>query len=347
MHPNLIVAFFTGLSAGGIGCLVVQSGLLAGSLSRHFEGDGKAAGSLRPRYAWTISLFLMAKLAAYTFLGFLLGSLGSVLQLAPAARAALTIVIGIFIVGNGLRMLGVHPVFRWFVLEPPSGVGRFIRRSSRRSASPVMPLFLGAMTVLLPCGISQAMMATALGTGDPFQGAALLFAFTLGTIPVFFVAAYCATRLSAALEAHAVRVVAFLMIAMGAASILLGLNLAGMPVPLPYAVERPGPAPATPDANGEAVVSVSDTGYTPQSLHLPAGRPVTIVWATQGAGGCARSIVIPGLNYRTVLPATGRVSLTIPAQEPGTVLRYSCSSGLRIGRLAFDLDRTEPDREGR
>lgn len=356
MYPNLIVAFITGLTAGGIGCLVVQSGLLASSLAHHFERDHQRAGYrsgthtgifLRPGFALTISLFLLAKLIAYTFLGFLLGVFGSVLQLTPMARAALMVVIGIFIVGNGLRMFGAHSVFRWFVLEPPSGVIRFIRRASKNGTSLATPLFLGALTVLLPCGISQAMMATALASGDPFQGAALLFAFTLGTSPLFFAAAYFATRLGVALEAYFTRIVALILLVLGTVSLSYGLNLAGVPVSLPQAINRlavapassalPSPSDAHSEANNRYVISVSDSGYTPEVLHLPADRHVTIIWAVGDAASCARAVVIPGLDYETVLPPSGEMPLTIAPQQLGTVLSYSCSTGRRIGQLVFDL----------
>src|SRR3989304_143509 len=49
---------------------------------------------------------------------------------------------------------------------------------------------LGALLVFIPCGITQAMMATALGTGSMAMGAALMFAFVLGTSPIFFIVAY-------------------------------------------------------------------------------------------------------------------------------------------------------------
>ena len=54
------------------------------------------------------------------------------------------IVIGLFMLGNGLRLLCVHPVFRGFVIEPPAAVGRFIRRTSRRGTLVMTPLFLGS-----------------------------------------------------------------------------------------------------------------------------------------------------------------------------------------------------------
>ena len=135
--------------------------------------EGSLAGAphkFRPRIAQPISLFLLAKLIAYTILGLLLGAIGSVLQLTPLMRAVLLIGIGIFMLGNGLRMLKVHPIFRYFVIEPPSALTRYIRRTSKNGTSLFNPLFLGAMTVLIPCGVTQAMMAVALGTGRPAAG---------------------------------------------------------------------------------------------------------------------------------------------------------------------------------
>jgi sulfite exporter TauE/SafE len=102
------------------------------------------------------------------------------LTLTPATRAVLMLAIGIFMIGNALRMFNVHPIFRYFVFQPPSFVTRYIRRKAKNGAEIVTPIFLGLLTVLIPCGVTQAMMAIAIGTGDPLQGAAILFAFTLG-----------------------------------------------------------------------------------------------------------------------------------------------------------------------
>ena len=90
-------------------------------------------------------------------------------------------------------------------------------------------LFLGFLTVLIPCGVTQAMMAIAIGTGNPLQGAAILFAFTLGASPVFFTVAYLTTRLGARLETVFMRFVAVVVLILGLVSIENGLNLMGSP----------------------------------------------------------------------------------------------------------------------
>ena len=175
MEPVLL-AFITGLTTGGLSCLAVQGGLLASSIASEVEQSvqkqsapvqrvkpGTASQQLQVRAGRPILLFLTAKLVAYTLLGFVLGWVGSVFQLTPMMRAILLIAIGVFMVGNALRMLNVHPIFRYFALEPPSFVTRYIRRKSKDQSSALTPLFLGALTVLIPCGVTQAMMAVAMG----------------------------------------------------------------------------------------------------------------------------------------------------------------------------------------
>ncbi len=341
---NLLVAFLTGLTTGGLGCLAVQSGLLASTLAYQVEKDmlersNSPAQKFKPHIAQPIFLFLLAKLVAYTILGFLLGALGSVLQLTPLMSAIMYLGIGIFMIGNGLRMLNVHPIFRYFVIEPPSFLTRFIRRRSKNGESFVTPLFMGTLTIFLPCGVTQAMMAAALGTGSAIDGAALMFAFILGTSPLFFVVSYFATRLGATVEKYFTRIVAVTMLLLALVSIDSGLNLLGSPFSFSGVYNS---VTANLKAAGviEAgyVVNVTEDGYSPIILHLPADKPVTIEWVTEDTQTCARSVVVPGLDYHTILPPTGRVKFEIPAQEKGTILRYTCSMGMYPSQLVFDLE---------
>lgn len=382
---QLVLAFITGLTTGGLSCLAVQGGLLAGSLARQIEQDLLTApaggkGGPRPNTALPIALFLAAKLAAYTLLGALLGLAGSFLTLDPITRAVLMIAIGVFMVGNGLRMLNVHPIFRYFIIEPPRFITRYIRRTAKGSKTDFStPLFLGALTALIPCGVTQAMMAAALGTGRAAAGAALMFAFTLGTSPVFFIVAYLATELGARLQSYFLRFVAVVVLILGLVTIEGGLNVLGSPLsfanltaglqppaqvpaitpapapisaPLPTAAAATGTqkAAATPTANAPAAgpvagpgnaqitleLTVLNNGYVPKVLRAPANRPVSLALTTNKTYSCARDFVIPALKYYQLLPETGRVTVEIPAQKPGTVMRFACSMGMYTGQILFD-----------
>jgi sulfite exporter TauE/SafE len=342
--PNLLIAFLTGLTTGGLSCLAVQGGLLASSIAQEIEKEyqprpkqakGNSKMAPPPNSALPILLFLGAKIAAYTVLGLFLGWLGSMLQLTPGMQAVLFIGIGIFMLGNALRMLDVHPLFRYFAIQPPRFLTRFIRRTARNGESYATPLFLGALTVLIPCGVTQAMMAVAMGTGNPLQAAALMFAFTLGTSPVFFLVAYLATQLGARLEKWFLRATAIVVLVLGLVSVNSGLTLAGSPLAFGNWAGTDGSAtPAA--AASELTLAARNNGYFPDTLFAKAGMPVTLTILTDDNRSCSRAFVIPSLNINELLPQTGSVQIQLPPQRAGTSLPFSCSMGMYSGRIIFE-----------
>jgi sulfite exporter TauE/SafE len=336
----------------------VQGGLLASSLAHQIEQDyvqqaaqakprkkSQAATPVRSNTVIPIGLFLLAKIIAYTLLGALLGWLGSYLTLSPMTRALLMIAIGIFMVGNALRMFNVHPIFRYFSIEPPKFITRYIRRTAKGTDT-FTPIFLGVMTVFIPCGVTQAMMAAALGTGSAAMGAALLFAFTLGTSPVFFVVAYLTTELGSRLEKFFMRFVAVVVLILGLVTLDGGLNLMGSPVSVQNLSRRLFPSnggssaetgPAVPvAANGDLLLKVENEGYFPATLRAPAGQEVTLNLVTDQTYSCSRDFVIPALNFYELLPDTGTVQVRIPAQEKGSTMFFTCSMGMYTGQIVFE-----------
>ncbi len=350
---QLLVAFVTGITTGGLSCLAVQGGLLASSLAHQIEQDyvqhaattKKAKAAPRSNSALPIALFLLAKLVAYTLLGALLGWLGSYLTLSPLTRAFLMIAIGIFMIGNALRMFNVHPIFRYFSIEPPKFITRYIRRTAKGTDT-ATPIFLGLLTVFIPCGVTQAMMATALGTGSIAMGAALMFAFTLGTSPVFFIIAYLTTELGSRLEKFFMRFVAVLVLILGFVTLDGGLNLMGSPLSLQNltrnwfpsesstVAQADSPQPAA--ADGSIILEVQNSGYFPTTLKAPAGQDFTLNLVTDQTYSCARDFVIPALNYYELLPDTGTVQVNIPAQKAGSTLFFTCSMGMYTGQIVFE-----------
>ena len=355
---QLVVAFVTGLTTGGLSCLAVQGGLLASSLAHQIEQDylqqaaqnqprkkSKVQAPVRSSSATPIFLFLVAKLVVYTLLGALLGWLGSYLTLSPMTRAFLMIAIGIFMVGNALRMFNVHPIFRYFSIEPPKFITRYIRRTAKGTDT-FTPIFLGALTVFIPCGVTQAMMAAALGTGSLAMGAALMFAFTLGTSPVFFVVAYLTTELGSRLEKFFMRFVAVVVLILGLVTLDGGLNVLGSPLSFQNMTRglfpsRDGAAAQAGSAqlvaaNGELILQVENEGYFPQTLKAPAGQAVKLNLVTDQTYSCSRDFVIPALGFYELLPDTGTVQVDIPAQATGSKLFFTCSMGMYTGQILFE-----------
>jgi len=381
----LSLAFITGVTTGGLSCLAVQAGLLATSVARQAETDVAAQLAVkhvvaqrkkrsnrqltkeqrrreraalatlaqpekpkRRNAALPIALFLGAKLVAYTILGIFLGWIGSVLQLSPYSRAALQIGIGVFMLGTAARLFNLHPIFRYFVIEPPRFMTRFIRRYAKNSASTVAtPLFLGALTIFIPCGVTQAMMVLAVGTGSPLLGAAIMFAFILGTTPVFFGLAYVATRLGEVLHTRFLQFAGATVLILGLVSIEGGLNLMGSPYSFSNLLnsaavtlaEASGSsqdvAAAQPDANGAITIHAYNTSYDPSLIKAPSSKPVTLTVVTSGTTGCTRGFVIPAMGFQRTLPETGQTTINIPASAANGNLRYTCSMGMYSGYFEF------------
>ena len=295
---DIIVPFVTGLTAGGLSCLLVQGGLLSTSIARrasreaqHAVGARKlVAATSRRHAALPIAVFLGAKIVAYTLLGALLGALGSAFELSPFTQGILQLGIGIFVIGNVLRMLDIHPIFRWFVFEPPKVLTRYIRRAARDSADELAtPAFLGALSVFIPCGITLAMLALAIGSGNPLSGAAIMFAFTLCASPLFFALAYLATHLGEQLEARFLQFAALATLVLGLISLNGALNALGSPLSFselpalsPLTSSAPAPSASVPLASGAnpVFIQATDNGYVPNVLRAKAGEPLKLVLVT-------------------------------------------------------------------
>ena len=376
---TILIAFITGLTTGGLSCLAVQGGLLASSLSHQIENSvhrkrTPARGknnqkSIKPQFAIPILVFLAGKLVAYSALGFLLGLLGQMFQLSILTRAILQILIGVFMLGTALRMLNVHPIFRFFVIEPPAFIRKKLRKTAANpnKADLSSPALLGFLTVLIPCGVTQAMMAVALGSGDPLRGMALMFAFTLGASPVFFVVAYFTTQIGSKMEKHFMRFVAIVILVLAFVTIDNGFTLAGSPVsisrlfktpnqvqaglptlpeanqaelsPIPTNTSNPTDQPEVETASESYIISINveNYGYSPDVIHAKAGVPITLELITNKVYSCSRAFVIPSLRIEKILPETGVETISLPAQEAGLKLQFSCSMGMYTGVIIFDL----------
>jgi hypothetical protein len=190
------------------------------------------------------------------------------------------------------------------------------------------------------------MMAAALGTGSAVMGAALMFAFTLGTSPVFFIVAYLTTELGSRLEKFFMRFVAVVVLILGLVTLESGLNVMGSPLSVQNmarsllssgaeaAAETESAQPVA--ANGELFLQVENEGYFPQTLKAPAGQAVKLNLVTNETYSCSRDFVIPALDFYQLLPDTGTVQVDIPAQEKGSKLFFTCSMGMYTGQILFE-----------
>jgi sulfite exporter TauE/SafE len=326
---NVWLAFITGLTTGGISCMAVQGGLLTSSIDTQKETKG---GQTRV----FVAMFLVAKITAYTILGALLGLLGSALTPSPKFLAIFQLLIGFFLLGTVGRLLDLHPIFRYFAIQPPKFVFRLAKKHSQK-AQLFTPVFLGALTVLMPCGVTQAMMLVALGTGSVLSASLVMFAFVLGTSPVFFMIGVTALQLLKKKAFAYISSLVVFILAIVAINNAMGLLGSVHTLQNYWSVisGRDNRATNTISANynkgvQEATITVTGRGYTSDVTTLKVGVPVKLRLVTNNVYSCARAFTIPSLNISRILPSTGEEVLEFTPTKTGR-LAYSCSMGMYTG----------------
>ncbi len=332
---QIMLAFITGLTTGGLSCLAVQGGLVATAVSVQSDAN---ESSLTKKSQIT-GFFLIAKLFAYALLGFVLGSVGAVLMLSPMTLGLVQVGTGIFLVLTALRIANVHPFFRYFALTPPKWVYKLMRVESKKGSF-LSPFILGLFSVLLPCGVTQAMMVVAVASGTGLAGMAIMSAFVLGTSPLFFIVGASIGQL---LTKPAFAYIAAVIIALfGVMTINGGLGLRGSSYTLQSFYQAAlGDVSKTPTVganiqNGTqyATITVSSGGYSSSTTSLKAGIPVKLSLVTKNTEGCARAFTIPQFGITKILPKTGNETVEFTPKESGR-LAYACSMGMYTGE--FDV----------
>lgn len=336
---NLWIIFTTGLFTGGLTCLAVQGGLLAATIAQREEEHLK--DKIKDGQARPILAFLIAKLAAYTILGLLLGWFGSLFELSLTAQAILQIAVAVFMVGTAGALLNLHSVFRYFIIQPPKFVTRRIRNISK-SGDLFAPALLGAFTVFIPCGTTQAMMALAIASGAPLAGAAIMFAFILGTGPLFFILGYLATRLGDTLHKKFMRVAAYAIVVLALFNLNNGIALTGskwtlgkiakgVVCTIAYCDDNPSSKSPKPQAVSEATIIIQNYGYSPREFTVKAGSQVKINLVNKDAYTCAQAFTIPKLNIRKIIAPGKSDSVVFTAPKKPGQLAFMCSMGMYRG----------------
>lgn len=323
---TIFLAFLTGLTSGGISCIAVQGGLLTSAVSGiENKKDNRIA----------VSVFLIAKIFSYTLLGFLLGLIGSLLVLTPKVSAVFQIVIGLFLIATAGRILNIHPLFRYFVIQPPKFIYKFIKNQTKGKTL-FAPTILGALTVFMPCGVTQAMMIVALGTASSIQSGLIMFAFILGTSPVFFALGLSISKLityKAFNYISAGIITVFAIISLNGAAGLLGSphtlqNFWAVISGSAYAQEIKKANVVS--GYQEAIINVTNGGYTSETTTLKVGVPVRLKLVSDNVFSCSRAFVIPSLNISKILPSSGEEIIEFTPTTTGR-LAYSCSMGMYTG----------------
>ncbi len=328
-NANLWIIFITGLTIGGLTCLAVQGGLLASVIA---VGESDETKKHKFHGAIATSAFLISKLAMYTVLGFILGAFGGVLNISPAVQVYMQIIAGVYMLIVALNLLEVHPIFRYAIVQPPRFLTRMIRNRSK-STDLFAPALLGALTIFIPCGTTLAMEALAISSGSAIMGATTMFAFILGTIPVFFGVGWLTSILGDTYKKNFLKLAALALLYLGVTSIIggfqvSGFSLSGLKSSPPVQVSQyNGPAQ-------EVTINITASGYSPSTITAKQGIPIKLTLNSNNAFNCASAFRIPSLGVAVNLQPTQTEVIELPDQSVGQIA-FSCSMGMYRGFITI------------
>lgn len=204
MDNHLLALFLVGLLGAGH-CAGMCGGIVS-ALSLQ-AAVGTPAFSIHLAYN-------LGRIASYALAGGLAGAIGQVAGALLPLQHGLYLFASLMLVALGLYLLGATQSLAW-VERGGQAVWRCIQPLTQRFL-PVRGMAqafpLGLLWGGLPCGLVYSALTTALASGSAGQGALLMLAFGVGTLPNLLLAGLLLTRFRRFAQARAVRVIAGLLV---------------------------------------------------------------------------------------------------------------------------------------
>ena len=219
MSPEILAAFLVGL-VGSLHC-IGMCGPIAIALP---VPDSSNLSFFTGRI-----LYNLGRVFTYSFLGAVLGIVGSKIALA-GAQQVVSIVLGVVIIfavllpqkyknyfaQNSLTQKLAHPL--------KSNIGVLFKKGTFSAM-----FLIGILNGFLPCGLVYVALAGAIASGDAISGAVVMILFGLGTVPAMFAASVFGKFINIGIRTKIRKAVPVLSILLGVIFILRGMNL-GIPM---------------------------------------------------------------------------------------------------------------------
>lgn len=175
---SMAAVFLVGI-LGGVHCLGM-CGSIVGVIAAQLPEK-------KPRWPFHLA-YNCGRIASYMLAGALAGAVGQaglLLREVAPVQHLLFALSSLMLIALGLHLAGIRSVVRhvertggllWRRIQPLS-------RGLLPATTPVRALLLGAIWGWLPCGLVYSVLVAALASGNARDGALVMLAFGLGTLP--------------------------------------------------------------------------------------------------------------------------------------------------------------------
>ena len=215
----LLPIFLIGL-LGGVHCVGMCGGIVSAfSVATPSRRPFPVAIVTRTRWislaadgGLRVLAFNAGRIGSYMIAGAIAGVLGSVPTMIHIASLQ---TMGYWLANLMLVALGLTLMNAWHGLSRVEAAGQWVWRRLQPLIGKLLPVesawqatALGGLWGWVPCGMVYSVLMTALLTGSASQGALVMLAFGLGTLPLLFSIGLLGTRLQAGLQRPVVRLLA-------------------------------------------------------------------------------------------------------------------------------------------
>jgi sulfite exporter TauE/SafE/copper chaperone CopZ len=328
---GLVGVLIIGITAGFSTCMALIGGLVLGISARHAElhPEATVAQKFRPHL-----FFNLGRLLSYVLLGGVIGLIGSGLTLSSPVLGTLTIILGGVMLFLGLKLIDIFPKLQNKSIVLPKSISRLLGVSSEvKEYSHRSAFVTGALTFFMPCGFTQAMQLYAISTGSFVQGALIMGAFALGTLPGIISIGGLTSTVKGAFARYFFKFAGVVVIALAFFNIGSGFNLTGFSFAsvVQFNGQEQTAGGEVRIEDGKQIVEMTQhvSGYSPNTFTIKKGIPV--VWNIKSTSQftCAAFISMPTYDIRQPLQ-TGENTIEFTPTQTGT-LRFTCSMGMYSG----------------
>ncbi|EGT3626639.1 sulfite exporter TauE/SafE family protein [Morganella morganii] len=225
MEYNVTGAFLVGLM-GAAHCFGMCGGLV-GAFSAQIPHP-KIGNQLAHQLKYLLS-YNLGRILSYTLAGALVGAsaagLGHLFEL-DTYLIVLRIIAGLMMIATGLYIAKI-----WVGIVQIERVGQWLWQYLKPIAQRLVPIQNPSQAVMagfiwgwLPCGLVYSTLTWSVASGSASQGALIMLAFGLGTLPALLSAGVAAKRLAAWVQKKTVRLLSgLLLIAFGGQTLYIAL----------------------------------------------------------------------------------------------------------------------------
>jgi len=217
MMDFLPLAFLMGLF-GSLHCAVMCGPIMLGMpfQKQHFLRSG-----------FQLLLYQFGRIFVYTFLGSMVGILGSSIRVFSDQKTLSMLIGFILVLFTGLQFSKVYKN-RFFKLQLKA-LNPLSRLMGKVFNLPFWGLFAGMLNGIIPCGMVYLALATAFNSGNIKSAATFMFLFGLGTTPLMLMISLGGIFLKKYIPFNTNKLIPWFMFFIGALLILRSADL-GIPL---------------------------------------------------------------------------------------------------------------------